>query len=106
MLGLPHKGHLGIGADADVAIYTPGPDKRAMFELPRYVIKGGEIVVEKGEIRADLYGKTLHVAPGYDGGVVPDIKKWFEAYYTIQFANYPVDSSYLANGGTVVPCRK
>jgi formylmethanofuran dehydrogenase subunit A len=104
ILGLPHKGHLGVGADADVTIYTPGSDKRAMFELPRYVIKGGEIVVENGEIRADLYGKTLNVQPAYDEGVIPDVKKWFEAYYTIQFANYPVDEAYLAHGGTVVPC--
>jgi len=106
LLGLPHKGHLGAGADADVTIYTPGADRRAMFELPRYVIKGGEVVVEQGEIRRDLYGKTLHVAPEYDAGVLPDVKKWFEAYYTIQFANYPVDPSYLSHGGTTVPCRK
>src|SRR5260370_15321793 len=65
ILGLLHKGHLGVGADADVTIYTPGPDKRAMFELPRHVIKGGEIVVDKGEIRADMYGKTLNVRPAY-----------------------------------------
>src|SRR5207302_9176611 len=51
MLGLKHKGHLGAGADADITIYTPSADKRAMFELPRYVIKAGEIVVEQGEIR-------------------------------------------------------
>jgi formylmethanofuran dehydrogenase subunit A len=105
MLGLRHKGHLGVGADGDVTIYTPGADKRAMFELPRYVIKAGEVVVEQGEIRRDLYGKTLHVAPAYDEGVVPDIKKWFEAYYTIQFANYPVDDSYLSHGGVAVECR-
>jgi formylmethanofuran dehydrogenase subunit A len=104
VLGLPHKGHLGVGADADVTIYTPRPDKRAMFELPRYVIKGGEIAVEKGEIRADLYGKTLNVRPAYDEGVIPDVKKWFEAYYTIQFANYPVDESYLAHGSSEVEC--
>jgi formylmethanofuran dehydrogenase subunit A len=106
ILGLTNKGQLGVGADADVTIYTPGLDIRAMFELPRYVIKGGEIVVEKGEIRQDLYGKTLHVQPEYDHGVIPDVKQWFEAYYTIQFANYPVDESYLAHGGTVVPCLR
>jgi formylmethanofuran dehydrogenase subunit A len=106
LLGLKHKGHLGVGADADVTIYTPGADKRAMFELPRYVLKGGEIVVEKGEVRQDLYGKTLHVAPGYDEGVLPDVKKWFEAHYTIQFANYPVDDSYLSHGGRTIECRK
>jgi formylmethanofuran dehydrogenase subunit A len=98
ILGLKNKGHLGPGADADVTIYTPGPDKKAMFELPRYVIKGGEVVVEQGEVRRDLYGRTLHVAPVYDEGVLPDIKKWFETYYTIQFANYPVDAAYLSPG--------
>jgi formylmethanofuran dehydrogenase subunit A len=106
ILGLKHKGHLGIGADADVTIYTPGPDKKAMFELPRFVIKGGEIVVEQGEIRQDLYGRTLHVLPAYDEGVVQDIEDWFEEFYTIQFANYPVDPSYLSHGGTVVECQK
>jgi formylmethanofuran dehydrogenase subunit A len=106
ILGLKHKGHLGIGADADVTIYTPSPDRKAMFELPRYVIKGGEIIVEQGEIRQDLYGRTLHVLPAYDEGVVPDVREWFEDHYTIQFANYPVDPSYLSHGGTVVECRK
>jgi formylmethanofuran dehydrogenase subunit A len=105
ILGLKNKGHLGPGADADVTIYTPGADRRAMFELPRFVIKAGEVVVEQGEIRQDLYGRTLHVAPGYDEGVVPDIKKWFEAHYTIQFANYPVDACHLSQGGTAVECR-
>ncbi|MCS6852311.1 MAG: formylmethanofuran dehydrogenase subunit A [Gemmataceae bacterium] len=106
ILGLKNKGHLGPGADADVTIYTPSADKRAMFELPRYVIKAGEIIVEKGEIRQDVYGKTLHVAPPYDEGVLPDIQKWFESYYTIQFANYPVDESYLAHGSERIECRR
>ena len=103
--GLKHKGHLGVGADADVTIYTPGADKKAMFELPRFVLKGGEVIVEQGEIRKDAYGSTLHVQPGYDEGLVKDIEEWFEAYYTIQFANYPVDEAYMDHGGTVVPCR-
>jgi formylmethanofuran dehydrogenase subunit A len=62
-------------------------------------------VVEQGEIRQDLYGRSLHVAPAYDEGMLPDIKKWFESYYTIQFANYPVDASYLSHGGAVVDCQ-
>ncbi len=96
ILGLATKGHLGPGADGDVTIYTPNADKRAMFELPRFVLKAGQVVVEQGEIRQDLSGRTLHVAPAYDAGVLPDIKKWFETHYTIQFANYPVDVSYLS----------
>jgi formylmethanofuran dehydrogenase subunit A len=105
ILGLAHKGHLGVGADGDVAIYTPSADRKAMFELPRYVLKGGQVVVEQGEVRAEMFGPTLHVAPGYDEGAVADIRKWFEAYYTIQFANYPVDEHYMAHGATKVPCR-
>jgi formylmethanofuran dehydrogenase subunit A len=104
LLGLKQKGHLGVGADGDVTIYTPGADKRAMFELPRYVIKGGEVVVEQGEIRKDVEGCTLHVEPEYDAGVLPDIKKWFESYYTIQFANYPVDAGHGEGDIVRVPC--
>jgi formylmethanofuran dehydrogenase subunit A len=104
ILGLLHKGHLGIGADADITLYTPGNDRKAMFELPRCVIKGGEVVVEQGEIRAERFGPTLHVTPAHDEGALADIKKWFESYYTIQFANYPVDEHYLAHGAKVVPC--
>jgi formylmethanofuran dehydrogenase subunit A len=104
MLGLPHKGHLGPGADADVAIYTPSADKRAMFELPRFVLKAGEVIVEQGEIRQELFGRTLHVDPQFDAGVLPDIQKWFEACYTIQFANYSVDTHYMAHGATAVAC--
>jgi formylmethanofuran dehydrogenase subunit A len=104
ILGLGHKGHLGPGADADITLYAPNADKRAMFALPRMVLKGGEVVVEQGEIRQNLFGKTVHVAPGYDEGLLPEIQKWFESYYTIQFANYPVAISYLAQGSTLVPC--
>ena len=104
MLGLKNKGHLGAGADADITIYTPSADKKAMFEMPRYVIKAGRIVVEKGEIREDLQGSTFHVEPAYDAERMPDIKKWFESFYTIQFANYPVDREHLSSGGTRIDC--
>ena len=42
-LGLSQKGHLGVGADADVAIYQrEAGRRRACSRYPRYVIKGGE----------------------------------------------------------------
>ena len=63
------------------------------------------MVVEQGEIRREVFGPTLHVAPEYDDGALADVKKWFESFYTIQFANYPVDEHYLSHGSTVVPCR-
>jgi formylmethanofuran dehydrogenase subunit A len=95
ILGLTHKGHLGPGADADITIYTPDDNKETMFELPRYVIKAGQIIVEKGEIRDPVYGKTLHVAPEYDVGIETDIAEYFEKYYSVRFRNYPVNASYM-----------
>jgi formylmethanofuran dehydrogenase subunit A len=106
MLGLAHKGHLGVGADADITIYTPGPDIRAMFELPRYVLKAGQVIVEQGEIRRVPFGPTLHVSPECDGERLSDLRPWFEEHYTVSFDNYPVDESYLSHGGVAVPCER
>lgn len=95
MLGLSRKGHLGPGADGDVTIYQPDDDKQRMFELPRYVIHAGEVVVDDGQILPHTDGRLLHVAPAFDAECLPDIQEWFESNYSIQFRNYPVDPSYL-----------
>jgi formylmethanofuran dehydrogenase subunit A len=102
MLGLPHKGHLGVGADADVTIYTPGSDLKAMFELPRLVLKAGEVVSEQGELRSTPFGPCLHVAPGYDTAFLTDLRPWFERHYAMSFDNYPVGDEYLSRGSRVV----
>ena len=66
-----------------------------MFELPRFVIKSGRILVEHGEIREEFIGKSLHVSPEYDPAIEPEIAEWFEKYYSIRFRNYPVGREYL-----------
>lgn len=102
ILGLKNKGHLGPGADADITIYTPHENKETMFELPRYVIKSGRVVVEQGDIRENLFGKTLHVAPEYDRDIETDIAEWFEQYYSVRFRNYPVGDEYLQHGERIL----
>ena len=104
ILGLKNKGHLGPGADADITIYTPNDNKQTMFELPRFVIKSGQLIVEQGDIREPLIGKTLHVGPEYDAAIESDIASWFEKYYSIRFRNYPVTNEYL-HQSELVPCR-
>ena len=91
ILGLHSKGHLAAGADADITLYTPNDDAQTMFELPRVVIKGGETLVEQGEVRAAPIGKILHVQPSYDPTDEADIKSWFEERYSIQFGNYAIE---------------
>jgi formylmethanofuran dehydrogenase subunit A len=104
ILGLAHKGHLGVGADADVTIYSPNDDKRLMFESPRWVIKSGEVIVDDGEVRGESFGRTLFSQPAFDAAVVPDIRRWFEEYYTIEFDNYPVEDHYALHPEPV-PCK-
>ncbi len=103
-LGLENKGHLGIGADADVTVYTDLQDREEMFAHPRYVVKDGTVVVENGAIVEEHPGRTLFVEPDYDRTVERDLRRYFEDYYTIQFENYPVASDYLPHG-EAVPCR-
>lgn len=90
LLGLSHKGHLGIGADADVAIYSQSSDIAQMFSTPRYVLKAGIMVVEDGELRRAPTGRRLRLRPGYDDAMLPDLRRYFDAYSTVAFENYPV----------------
>jgi formylmethanofuran dehydrogenase subunit A len=90
LLGLKHKGHLGAGADGDVTIYSRDPDIAKMFSTPRYVVKGGTVVVEEGQLRRAPSGGRLRVAPEYDAAVLPDLRRHFSAYSTVSFDNYPV----------------
>ena len=88
LLGLPHKGHLGPGADADVTVYAPDADRAKMFAAPRYVIKGGTLVVEEGQLRRAPAGARLAVRPDYDPAVKSDVKQFFDDYASVAFENY------------------
>jgi formylmethanofuran dehydrogenase subunit A len=90
-LGLSQKGHLGLGADADVAIYNDNPDGVLMFRYPRYVIKAGEIVVEEGDIRSMHEGREFVVRPTCDPAIETYLRPLFQQYYTMSFDNYPVE---------------
>ena len=103
-LGLPQKGHLGIGADADVAIYNNDADVTKMFSHPRYVIKGGEVVIEEGELRRTVEGHSFAVRPSYDESIEAYLRPQFQSYYTMSFDNYPVEAERV-HGLQVAACR-
>jgi formylmethanofuran dehydrogenase subunit A len=90
-LGMPRKGHLGPGADADVTIYNENSNRELMFQHPRYVLKGGEVVVEEGDIRKVVDGREFIVRPSWEEGVEEYLRPLFEECYTIAFDNYPVE---------------
>ena len=94
-LGLNNKGHLGVGADADITIYDEMDDKEMMFNAPRYVIKSGNTIIGNHEFITDFVGKLLHITPEYDKKIEEVVQPFFESYYSIEFSNYAVDDSYL-----------
>jgi len=104
-LGLTQKGHLGVGADADVTIYPAKPAADGvLFSYPRYVLKAGEIVVEEGEIRAVTDGREFIVKPAFDDRIEEYLRPLFQKVYTISFENYPVEIERV-RGASVVGVR-
>lgn len=103
LLGLKRKGHLGVGADADVALYEfREGDIEGSFSRAKYVIKDGEIVVKDGRVVKEHWGRTLWVNP--PGELTEDMKEEFGKYYSVSLENYPVEPEYLPRS-EVIPCR-
>ncbi|NHV97165.1 MAG: formylmethanofuran dehydrogenase subunit A [Thaumarchaeota archaeon] len=117
ILGLSNKGHLGVGADADIAVYNINPKEvnpsvdyklvRQAFSRAYLTMKDGEIVVKDGEIVAAPVGRTYWVntkAPkDVEDVVIPEVQKLFEDYYTVRFENYYIPESYLACSAPIEP---
>jgi formylmethanofuran dehydrogenase subunit A len=95
LAGLAAKGHLGPGADADVALYEKGPDAERMFAAPRYLLKGGTVVLEEGHLRRAVDGRTLRAQVTLEGGADRRLRPDFESRYSIRMDNYPVPGELL-----------
>lgn len=106
-LGLKNKSHLGVGADADVAIYNVNPETidpsrkyktvRRAFKQAAYTVKGGEIVAKNGEILKHIKGTTmwLDVQVSEPIKITEEMKRRFREYWTVEYENYPVTEKYL-----------
>jgi formylmethanofuran dehydrogenase subunit A len=107
-LGLDNKGHLGVGADADVTIYNINPEKtdiarnykpvRRALKHAAYTIKDGMVVVKDGEIVKVTDGRTiwLDVQTSCQPQINSEMKKKFKDYWTVEFDNYPVLDRFVA----------
>jgi formylmethanofuran dehydrogenase subunit A len=105
-LGLHDKGHLGIGADADVTIYHDRADREEMFSTPRYVIKAGELAVEDGDIRRADDGLLLSASAAFDPDVDAVLEPLFGDRYTVAFEHYPVHDTALREPARIVEASK
>jgi len=112
-LGLEQKGHLGLGADADIAIYNINPELvdaskkykrvRDAFQKAAFTIKGGEIVVKDGRVVKSVSGKTFWVNPQVSSpaDITSNMKRKFREYWTVEFENYSVPESYLGTSCSI-----
>ena len=104
LLGLKDRGHLGVGAIGDVAIYKLDPNNydghaiEKAFSATAYTIKEGQIVVKDGEIMASPAG-TLICAEGkikdsiYEA-TIEDVQHHWRDHYSINYNNYAVQDAY------------
>jgi formylmethanofuran dehydrogenase subunit A len=106
-LGLKDKGHLGLGADADISIYNVNPETtdiateynvvQRAFGNAAYTIKDGIVVVKDGEITQTVNGKTmwLDVNTAEQLKIDDEMKRKFKEYWTVEYDNYPVFDHYV-----------
>ncbi|ADG13786.1 formylmethanofuran dehydrogenase subunit A [Methanocaldococcus infernus ME] len=107
-LGLSESmGHLGVGANADIAIYEIDPEEKdgkkieKAFRYAKYVLKDGEVIVKDGEIVKEKFYRTFYLDVQVDESlmneVLKDVEEMFKRYYTINFENYVVTEEYANN---------
>ncbi|MBS7641301.1 MAG: formylmethanofuran dehydrogenase subunit A [Candidatus Bathyarchaeia archaeon] len=109
-LGLRNKGHLGVGADADIAIYNINPKEvdpsndykviQRAFLRAAYTIKDGEVVVKDGEVVKAIDGKTYWINFEESSinpllSVSESLKRKFREYWTVELENYFIPERYL-----------
>ncbi len=102
------KGHLGVGAEADIAVYPIRLDRidpsRQYAEVIRgfgqtkYTFKGGVMISREDTIVADNQNRTFWCSPKvpkeYDMDNDPELIRTFDRFYSIRKENYPVDEDY------------
>ena len=99
LIGLENRGHLGVGAYADITVYTDNTNRETMFEKPDYVFKDGELVVKDGQVVQVTWGTTHVARPDYDPAVEKDLKKYFDRYLTMKLGNFKISDDEITEDG-------
>ena len=99
-LGLKDRGHVGVGACADITVYEDNPDREAMFTTPELVFKNGELIVRNGKIIKVVKGATHVARPTYDrAGIEKSLKPYFDDYHTVRMENFRLSDDEITDRG-------
>jgi formylmethanofuran dehydrogenase subunit A len=103
-LGLQDRGHLGVGACADITVYKDDADREAMFGTPELVFKNGELIVENGTVVKVVQGATHVMRPAYDRAIEGPLKTYFDRYLTVRMENFKLADEEIIDGdrGSIV----
>lgn len=111
ILGFEDRGHLGVGAKADISVYDIDVNDFDTTLLrnsqtlenkllnSKYTIKDGEILVKNAKIVKLV--KSSHIWCNIQGlenqesKLIEEIKPEFNKYYTIKYENYGVNDHYI-----------
>ncbi|ACT47770.1 formylmethanofuran dehydrogenase subunit A [Methylotenera mobilis] len=99
LIGMNERGHLGVGANADITVYTDQADREAMFAKPNYVFKNGELVVKDGTVVKVVWGATHTAKPNFDISVEKELKQYFDRYQTISMDNFKISDAEIFDDG-------
>ena len=106
LLGLRDRGHLGVGAAADIAVYRDDADREAMFATPAHVFKDGVEVARAGRVLAVPTGGVHFVEPGYDNAIEKTLRRHWEDKGAIRFDHVAIGKDELCrccNNGRLLP---
>jgi formylmethanofuran dehydrogenase subunit A len=107
LLGLADRGHLGVGALADVAVYADDRDRAAMFRAASLVFKDGELVVRDGQVTRYRWGRALSVRAPRPAAIERRMSDYHAERYGIGPDALRVRASLIdrADPFEDVPCR-
>lgn len=97
LMGFTDRGHLGVGAIADIAVYTPNDDYAAMFSDATWLFKNGVMVVKDGEVLCEPSGEMLTLTQIASGGIESELQSYFDAYFTMRLDNMKVNPMILGS---------
>ncbi|MHA1771906.1 MAG: formylmethanofuran dehydrogenase subunit A [Candidatus Thorarchaeota archaeon] len=111
ILGLQSKGHLEVGADADVAVYDIVPAKIDLAKNPDRIVstfstsfltlKRGEVVAKNGVLAGDGPRQVHTIHPQLDPAlwnrINHELEDLINRFYVHSYHNYAVPSRYREN---------
>ena len=99
ILGLADRGHLGVGAAADVAVYVEDADRERMFTTPKHVFKDGVEVAREGRILATPSGSTHIVRPEGDDAIEGPLRRFFADHMSVGLDHFRLAPAEIEGAG-------